>query len=256
MARDGWDDRPAANSKRNMSNRSPPKSRPPSGRSTDWRPSSARCGTSASDSHVRTCHDVVPLRPPASASCSRELRRLDRRAGQARSRDRAGIRSRTETAARKAFEQAKAKLESKHTAERRRADRDYEQAKKRANVKAEEGLKAARNTHGTAREEALERYQTAEEDTTREYQEAKWTQDAMLEARAKKAKSLREQARRQYAAQTQAAADLRQEALDQLQKWKLVPAGAGEDEKSTTPADPLPVVTSPRRRGPRAGRSA
>jgi hypothetical protein len=104
------------------------------------------------------------------------------------------------------FEQAKASLDAKHTADRTAADREYEQATKRANVKADEGLKAARNAHGARREEARERYQTAEEETTREYQEAKWTQDAMLEARVKKATTVREQVKRQYTSLTQAAA--------------------------------------------------
>ncbi|HEX4589994.1 MAG TPA: FtsK/SpoIIIE domain-containing protein, partial [Gemmataceae bacterium] len=143
---------------------------------------------------------------------------------------------------RREFEQARNRLETKHTTERAAADREYEQAKKRANGKADEGLKSARNVHGTVREDALERFQTEEEDTNREFQESKWTQDAMLEARLKKAKSVREQARRQYTALTQAAAGLREEALEQLQRWKLVPPGAGAAEATDPPAEPLPAV--------------
>jgi S-DNA-T family DNA segregation ATPase FtsK/SpoIIIE len=172
-----------------------------------------------------------------------ELRRLTANRAKAESETAQTYSARTE-AARKAFEQAKAKLETKHTTDRAAADRAYEQAKFRANVKADEGLKAARNVHGTAREEAIEQYQTAEEEATREYQEAKWTQDAMLEARAKKAKSLRDQAGRQYTTQTQAASALRQEALDQLQKWKLVPPGAGAADSANPSGDPLPAVTA------------
>src|SRR5947209_3549395 len=78
---------------------------------------------------------------------------------------------------RREFEQARNRLETKHTTDRAAADREYEQAKKRANGKADDGLKAARNVHGTAREDALDRFQTAEEETNREYQESKWTQD-------------------------------------------------------------------------------
>ena len=67
--------------------------------------------------------------------------------------------------------------------------------------------------------------------------------DAGRDARGadKKAKSLREQAKRQYTGHVQTATELRQEALDQLQKWKLVPPGAGTIE-AENPADPLPVV--------------
>jgi energy-coupling factor transporter ATP-binding protein EcfA2 len=176
-----------------------------------------------------------PLSSARVRDLLRELRRLtaQRASGEA---DTARDYAARSTTARTAFEQASTKLEAKHTAERSAADREYEQAKFRANVKADEGHKAARNAHGTAREVALEKYQSAEEESNREYQEARWTQDAMLEARTKKAKSLREQAMRQYTGHVQAAIALRQEALDQLQKWRLVPPGA------ETPADPLPVV--------------
>ncbi|HEY1378054.1 MAG TPA: hypothetical protein VGF55_14735, partial [Gemmataceae bacterium] len=182
-----------------------------------------------------------PLSSARVRDLLRELRRLtaDRAAAEADTAREYAARS---DAARKAFESAKAKLEARHTADRGAADRGHEAAARRANVKADEGLKAARNAHGTAREEALERSQAAEEGATKEYQEAKWTQDAMLEARTKKALNVRDQARRLYAAQVQAAAGLRQEALDQLQKWKLVPPGAGAVEQVEPPADPLPLI--------------
>src|SRR5438105_934641 len=132
-----------------------------------------------------------PLSSARVRDLLRELRRLTADRAKAEADTARTYAARTE-AARKAFDQATAKLESKHAADRTAADRDHEAAVRRANVKADEGLKAARNTHGTAREEAQERHHTAEEETTREYQEVTWTQDAMLEARTKKAKGLRE----------------------------------------------------------------
>jgi hypothetical protein len=145
-------------------------------------------------------------------------------------------------AARKSFEQAKAKLEAGHTADRAAADREHAAARRRAEVKADEGLKAARNAHGTAREEALEQFQSAEGEANRDFQESNWTQDAMLEARTKKARSIREQSGRQYTALSQQAAALRQQALDRLQTWKQVPPGAGTIESSDPEGDPLPLV--------------
>ncbi len=182
-----------------------------------------------------------PLSSARVRDLLRDLRRLTAERSQAEAETVQTYAARTETA-RKAYEQARTKLDEKHSTDRAAADRDHDAARKRADVKAAEGLKAARNVHGTVREEEAEKCHVAEEDATREYQEATWTQDAMLEARTKKSKSTREQTGRQYTSQTQAAAALRQEALDQLQKWKLVPPGAGAGEAAPPPADPLPVV--------------
>jgi hypothetical protein len=182
-----------------------------------------------------------PLSPARVRDLLRELQRLTAERARAEADTGQTYASRSDTA-RKSFEQSSATLDAKNLADRAAVDLAYEQAKKRANVKAEEGLKAARNAHGTAREEALDRFHAAEEDTNHEYQETKWTQGAMLEARTKKALGVREQASRQYASLTQTAAALRQEALDQLQAWKLVPPGAGAVEAAEPPADPLPAV--------------
>jgi hypothetical protein len=182
-----------------------------------------------------------PLSSARVSDLLRELRRLtaDRNRAEA---DTAQTYAARSDAVRKAFAQAAAKLETSHTAARTRADREYQAAKIQVNAKADEALKSARVAHGTAREETLERFETDQESTNRDYQEAKWTQDAMLEARTKKAKGVREQAGRQYTAQTQAAAALRQEALDQLADWKLVPPGAGAVESTSPTTDPLPLV--------------
>jgi hypothetical protein len=148
---------------------------------------------------------------------------------------------RTESA-RRAFEQARSKLEARHAGDRAGVDKEYAAARHRVEVRADESLKAARNAHGTAREEAVERFQAGEEEVNREYQESQWTQDAMLEARTKKANSVREQVRRQYTAHSQSAASIREVALDRLHRWKLVPPGAGAIESTDPQGDPLPRV--------------
>jgi hypothetical protein len=169
------------------------------------------------------------------------MRRLTAARAKAESETAMTYAERTESG-RKVFEQAKSKLEAKHAADRASLDKEAAAARDRVGTRADEGLKAARNAHGTAREESLEHFQSAQEETNREFQESKWTQDAMLEARTKKAKSVREQIRRQYTVLSQSAASLREQALDRLHKWSLVPPGAGAVETTDPLGDPLPRV--------------
>ena len=182
-----------------------------------------------------------PLSSARVRDLLRELRRLTAERSQAEAETAQTYASRTESA-RKNFAQIRAKLDAKHTADRAAADSEHDAARKRADVKAEEGLRAARGVHGNVREEALEKYQAAEEETIREYQEAKWTQDAMLEARNQKVLEHPRNSRSQIHVADSIRCRLAAGALDQLQRWKLVPPGAGAVESATPPADPLPVV--------------
>src|SRR5262249_10977707 len=66
---------------------------------------------------------------------------------------------------------------------------------------------------------------------------------AVLEARGKKAKSQRDQTRRRLADLHQAVAAVRQETLDQLEHWSLVPPGAGSpQDPDPLPDDPVPSI--------------
>lgn len=169
-----------------------------------------------------------------------ELRRLTAERAKAESETAQTYRQQSDSH-RREMEQSLAKLDSRHRADREALDGEHRTASDAAMTSADEGIKKARSVHGKAREDALEQHQVAEEATNREFQESKWTQDAMLEARSKKAVSLREQIRRQYSLHVQAATQLRQEALEQLQEWRLVPPGAGAADK-TPSADPMPIV--------------
>jgi hypothetical protein len=195
---------------------------------------------SVSDFHRQDSVMTSPLSPHRVHELVSELRRLTAERAKAEAEVATAGTTRT-SAIRRTFEAERDRIEARCRVGREAADQEVHQSRDHVLAKSDQGLKAAKNECGTAREEALERYQDAEEMATHTYQEARWTQDAVLEARTKKAQGLRDQARRRAAGQQETADTIRAEALERLHKWRLIPPGAG-----ATPSDaPLPNDPAP-----------
>src|SRR5436190_6672622 len=137
---------------------------------------------SVSDIHRQDSVMTSPLSPHRVRELVSDLRRLTAERAKLEAEVAAAGTSRA-TAIRRAFEAERDRMEARRRAGREAADQEVQQSRDHVLAKADQGLKAAKNECGTAREEALERYQAAEEMATHTYQEARWTHDAVLEAR-------------------------------------------------------------------------
>src|SRR5262245_40365758 len=172
----------------------------------------------------------------------RELRRQTAERAEAEAQAAAGGATRL-AELRRAYDAERDRAEAHLRAGRAAAEQEYTQSREQVLARAEQGLKAAKNEYGTAREEALERSHADEEAVRHEFEEFRWTQDALFEARTKKANAQRETTRRRFAEQQQAADAVRREALGQLHAWRLVPPGAGTPAAAEPPLDdPAPLI--------------
>src|SRR5262249_49234277 len=123
--------------------------------------------------------------------------------------------------------------------DRTAADAECAETRSALEAECETELKAAKGEHAKKREQGLEQCQTAEESAHQVYKEARWTHEAVHEANAKKSKSILDQALRQFAERADAAAAIKNQALDLHRAWSLTPASITEVSGNEQTGDPV-----------------
>jgi energy-coupling factor transporter ATP-binding protein EcfA2 len=144
------------------------------------------------------------------------------------------------TAIHQVHDEARNRITAWHDQERSIEDAEFEHARQAIITKSDADLKLVTVQQAKEREQAFEQYQAEEEATHQAYRESRWTHGAVYEADAKKCKSVLDEAKRQIAQRADAAAEIRETAIERHRIWSLAPVDNVEATETTTNQDPLP----------------